>query len=112
MVGTCIGAGDYARAGHVAWIGAGITFALTEAIGLWRRCGRARARVVRTDPGMLVAGTAYLHAVGPFYGFSAPGWRSILPRKARAALVAATAGLLRITVAVGAATWRCGSRVR
>jgi putative MATE family efflux protein len=103
MVGTCIGAGDYARAGHVAWIGAGITFALTEAIGLWAAMWpRAWLGLFGTDPGMLVAGTAYLHAVGPFYGFFGAGMALYFAAQGAGRLLwPLLAGLLRITVAVG-----------
>ena len=59
MVGTCIGAADTARAAHVAWVGAGITFALTEAIGVTAAVWpRAWLELFGRDPGMLAAGTA------------------------------------------------------
>ena len=69
MVGTSIGAGNYERALHVAWIGACIATALTEAIGLGAAAfPRAWLSLFDRDPAMLDAGTRYLHAVGPFYG--------------------------------------------
>jgi putative MATE family efflux protein len=102
MVGTCIGAGDYARAGHVAWIGAGVTFALTEAIGLWAAIWpRAWLGLFGNDPGMLAAGTAYLHAVGPFYGFFGAGMALYFASQGAGRLLwPLLAGLSRITVAV------------
>jgi len=69
MVGTNIGAGKRERALHAAWIGAAISFGLTEAIGILAALfPRAWLSIFDTDPGMLDAGTAYLRAVGPFYG--------------------------------------------
>ncbi|MGH8739092.1 MAG: MATE family efflux transporter, partial [Burkholderiales bacterium] len=70
MVGTSIGAGDRERALRVAWIGAAIATVLTELIGLCAAAyPRAWLTLFDTDPAMLDAGTRYLHAVGPFYGF-------------------------------------------
>jgi Na+-driven multidrug efflux pump len=69
MVGTSIGAGNRGRALHVAWIGAGIATALTEAIGLAAAVfPRAWLSLFDTDPVMLDAGARYLRVVGPFYG--------------------------------------------
>jgi putative MATE family efflux protein len=103
MVGTCIGAGEDARAAHVAWVGAGITFALTEAIGLaaaiWPRVWLG---LFGSDPGMLGAGSAYLHVVGPFYGFFGAGMALYFASQGAGRLAwPLLAGLLRITVAAG-----------
>lgn len=69
LVGTNLGAGQPARALRAAWIGAALAFAMTEAIGLaaaiWPG---AWLRLFGTDPAMIEAGSAYLRAVGPFYG--------------------------------------------
>lgn len=70
MVGTNIGAGQRERALQVAWIGAGLAFALTELIGiaaalfpdLW-------LRIFAQDPAVLAPGRTYLRLVGPAYGF-------------------------------------------
>ena len=70
MVGTCIGAGQRERALRATWIGAAIAFTVTEAIGLWvASFPHAWLSPFNTDPAMLEAGTQYLHAVGPLYGF-------------------------------------------
>jgi putative MATE family efflux protein len=70
IVGTCIGAGRRARAMHATWIGAAIAVAMTEAIGLWAALfPHAWLGLFDRDPAMLDAGTLYLHAVGPLYGF-------------------------------------------
>ena len=69
MVGTNIGAGQRARALHIAWLGAAIAAAITEAIGLAAAAfPHAWLSLFDTDPAMLDAGTRYLHAVGPLYG--------------------------------------------
>jgi len=70
MVGTCIGAGQRERALRAAWIGAALAFAMTEAIGLWAAAfPHAWLTLFSHDPAMLEAGTVYLRAVGPVYGF-------------------------------------------
>ncbi|MGI4806741.1 MAG: MATE family efflux transporter [Janthinobacterium lividum] len=70
MVGTNIGAGQRDRALQVAWIGAMLSFVMTEIIGvtaaffpdLW-------LRLFAHDPAVLDTGRTYLHLVGPAYGF-------------------------------------------
>jgi putative MATE family efflux protein len=70
MVGTCMGAGQRERALKATWIGAGLAFAMTEAIGLWAAAfPRASLTQFNSDPAMLEAGSLYLRAVGPVYGF-------------------------------------------
>jgi Na+-driven multidrug efflux pump len=70
MVGTNIGAGQRERALRAAWTGAVIATGLAEAIGLAAAMApRAWLVLFDTDPAMLDAGSGYLHAVGPFYGF-------------------------------------------
>ncbi|MNP09135.1 multidrug efflux protein [compost metagenome] len=70
MVGTCIGAGDRARALKAAWVGAAITFAITETIGLAAAIfPRPWLMLFGNEPAMLEAGTQYLQVVGPLYGF-------------------------------------------
>lgn len=70
MVGTCIGAGDRARALKVAWTGAIIAGLITEAIGiaaaLWPA---AWLSLFGDDPQMIAVGSEYLRIVGPAYGF-------------------------------------------
>ncbi|MEJ1976153.1 MAG: MATE family efflux transporter [Acetobacteraceae bacterium] len=70
LVGTNIGAGQTARALRIALIGGTLAFAMTEAIGvtaaIWPQ---GWLTLFGHDPEMLAVGTAYLHRVGPFYGF-------------------------------------------
>jgi putative MATE family efflux protein len=70
MVGTNIGAGKRERALRTAWIGASIAAGLSEFVGLAAAIfPHAWLALFDTDPAMLDAGTRYLHAVGPTYGF-------------------------------------------
>jgi putative MATE family efflux protein len=70
MVGTNIGAGQRERALRIALVGGGIAFALTEAVGLAAAVfPGAWLRLFVDDAEALAAGTAYLRAVGPTYGF-------------------------------------------
>ncbi|MGH6638365.1 MAG: MATE family efflux transporter, partial [Polaromonas sp.] len=74
MVGTCMGAGQHERALRATWIGAAMAFTLTEAIGLAAAAfPRAWLSLFGTDPAMLEAGSLYLRAVGPLYGFFGVG---------------------------------------
>jgi Na+-driven multidrug efflux pump len=70
MVGTCIGAGQRARALQATWIAAAMAFAMTETIGICAALfPHAWLSLFDSDPAMLQAGTQYLRAVGPWYGF-------------------------------------------
>lgn len=74
MVGTCIGAGQRERALHATWIGAAIACAMTEAIGLWAAMFPHQwLSLFNSDPVMIEAGSLYLRAVGPVYGFFGVG---------------------------------------
>jgi Na+-driven multidrug efflux pump len=70
LVGTNIGAGQNARALRAALVGGAIAFAMTEMIGIvaavWPNLW---LELFGHDPAMLATGSAYLRAVGPFYGF-------------------------------------------
>jgi putative MATE family efflux protein len=69
MVGTNIGAGQRNRALRTTWIGAAIAVILCETIGLTAAAfPGAWLSLFGTEPGMIEAGTRYLHAVGPAYG--------------------------------------------
>ena len=90
MVGTCMGAGQRERALQVTWIGAGLAFGMTEAIGLCTAAfPQAWLSLFDSDPAMIAAGSAYLRAVGPVYGFFGP-WPGVVLCLAgrRAAVVA------------------------
>ena len=70
MVGTCIGAGQRERALKATWIGAAMSFAMAECVGLWAAVfPNAWLGLFGTDPAMLETGAHYLRIVGPSYGF-------------------------------------------
>ena len=70
MVGTCIGAGQRERALRATWIGAGMAFGMSEAIGLWAALfPQAWLALFHPTPALLDAGAQYLRIVGPVYGF-------------------------------------------
>jgi Na+-driven multidrug efflux pump len=74
MVGTCIGAGQRERALRATWVGVLMAFAMAEAVGLAAALfPRPWLLLFGNDPAMLEAGTQYLRAVGPFYGFFGVG---------------------------------------
>ena len=74
MVGTCIGAGQRERALRATWVGVAMAFAMAEAVGLAAALfPRPWLLLFGNDPAMLDAGTQYLRAVGPFYGFFGVG---------------------------------------
>lgn len=74
LVGTNIGAGRHDRALRAAWIGAAVVAGITEAIGLSAAAfPHAWLTLFDTDPAMIEAGSRYLRAVGPFYGFFGVG---------------------------------------
>lgn len=103
LVGTNIGAGQPARALRIALVGGAIAFVMTEAIGvaaaLWPR---AWLGLFGTDPGMLSAGSAYLRAVGPFYGFFGLGLALYFGSQGAGRLGwPLLAGFLRMGIAVG-----------
>ena len=103
LVGTNIGAGRRERALRIALIGGSIAFVMTEAIGvaaaLWPR---AWLSLFGSDPGMLAAGTAYLRAVGPFYGFFGLGLALYFASQGAGRLGwPLAAGLLRMAIALG-----------
>jgi putative MATE family efflux protein len=70
MVGTCIGAGQRERALKATWVGAAMSFAMAECVGLWAALfPHAWLKLFNTDPAMLEVGAHYLRIVGPSYGF-------------------------------------------
>ena len=103
LVGTNVGAGQRQRALRIALIGGGIAFVMTETIGLaaalWPR---AWLGLFGSDPGMLAAGTTYLHAVGPFYGFFGLGLALYFASQGAGKLGwPLLAGFLRMLIGIG-----------
>jgi Na+-driven multidrug efflux pump len=101
MVGMNIGAGQSARALRIAFLGGAAAFVMTEGIGLaaavWPE---AWLRLFDTDPAMLASGSAYLRAVGPFYGCYGLGFALYFASQGAGRLFwPLLAGLLRMVVA-------------
>ncbi len=70
MVGTCIGAGKRERALQATWIGAALSFAMAECVGIIAALFPHHwLQLFDRDPAMLEAGAKYLQIVGPTYGF-------------------------------------------
>ena len=103
LVGTNIGAGQRQRALRIAFLGGGIAFAMTETIGIVAALRpRAWLALFGSDPGMLAAGTAYLRAVGPFYGFFGLGLALYFASQGAGRLGwPLAAGFLRMLIAIG-----------
>ncbi|HZT51149.1 MAG TPA: MATE family efflux transporter, partial [Stellaceae bacterium] len=103
LVGTNIGAEQRARALRAGWIGAGLAFGVCEAIGLAAAAAPgAWLRLFDGDPAMLDAGTRYLHAVGPIYGFFGVGMALYFASQGAGRLLwPLLANFLRLTLAAG-----------
>ena len=105
MVGTSIGAGDQQRAMKVSVTGSVFAFAIAEVIGIgcaiWPR---AWLSLFSHDAAMQTTGIAYLHAVGPFYGFFGLGLALYFASQGAGKLFwPLLAGMLRVLIAVGGA---------
>ena len=103
MVGTNVGAGNRERALRVAWTGAALAFVLCEAIGVAAALFPAAwLGLFGDDPEMIAAGSAYLRAVGPFYGCFGFGLALYFASQGAGKLVwPLLAGFARMAVAIG-----------
>jgi putative MATE family efflux protein len=103
LVGTNIGAGNRQRALRIALTGGALAFALTEAIGVAAALRpTAWLGLFGHDAAMLATGTAYLHAVGPAYGFFGLGLSLYFASQGAGRLFwPLLAGTLRLLIAVG-----------
>jgi putative MATE family efflux protein len=114
MVGTNIGAKQYARALRVALIGSGLVFALTEAVGvvvaIWPT---AWLELFGNDPQMVAAGATYLRIVGPAYGFFGIGQSLYFASQGAGRLFwPVICGFMRLVISIGGgwvALWITGS---
>ena len=74
LVGVASGAGDWARARRVAWIGAAMSAALTGSVGIVAALlPDAWMSIFSADPEVHAAGITYLTRVAPFYAFFGVG---------------------------------------
>jgi len=103
LVGTNIGAGQRERALRIAWTGAGTAFVLCELIGVAAALyPGAWLSLFGSDPAMIEAGSAYLRAVGPFYGCFGFGLALYFASQGAGKLLwPLLAGFARMAVAVG-----------
>ncbi|MGH7043711.1 MAG: MATE family efflux transporter [Acetobacteraceae bacterium] len=103
MVGTNIGAGQPRRALRIGLAGGLVAFVLTESIGLAAAAWpTAWLGLFGSDPRMLASGAAYLHAVGPAYGFYGLGLALYFASQGAGRLFwPVVAGMLRMTLAIG-----------
>jgi putative MATE family efflux protein len=103
LVGTNVGAGQRERALRIAWIGAGIAALLTEIIGVTAAVFPAAwLSLFDSDPRMIEAGSAYLRAVGPFYGFFGAGLALYFASQGAGKLLwPLLFGFARMTIAIG-----------
>jgi putative MATE family efflux protein len=103
MVGTSIGANRRERALRTAWIGGIVAAGVSEAIGLCAAAfPRAWLSLFGSDPAMLDAGSRYLHAVGPFYGFFGLGLALYFASQGAGRLLwPLVANCIRFVIAVG-----------
>ena len=103
LVGTNLGGGNRERALRIAWIGAGVAFVLCETIGIAAALYPAAwLRLFDSDPAMLDTGSAYLRAVGPFYGFFGFGLALYFASQGAGKLFwPLMAGFARVVVAIG-----------
>lgn len=103
MVGVNYGAGQFARARRIAWIGALIAAAACEALGLFAASfPDLWMGIFSRDPMILSLGASYLHRVAPAYG--AVGLGMLLYFAAQGTgrmLTPFVAGLSRLGVAAG-----------
>jgi putative MATE family efflux protein len=103
LVGTNIGARQPARALRIALVGGAIAFAMTEAIGVAAALWPHRwLGLFGADPVMISSGSAYLRAVGPFYGFFGLGLALYFASQGAGRLGwPLFAGFLRMGIAIG-----------
>jgi putative MATE family efflux protein len=103
LVGTNIGAGNRERALRIAWTGAALAFVLCEIIGVAAALFPAAwLGLFGSDPAMIEAGSAYLRAVGPFYGCFGFGLALYFASQGAGKLIwPLIAGFARMGVAIG-----------
>ena len=106
MVGTCIGAGDRARALRAAWLGAAIGGTVAETVGVLAAVFPAAwMGLFSADAEVIAQGSQYLRIVGPFYGFFGVGMVLYFASQGAGRLAwPLIAGLSRLAVA-GAGGW-------
>lgn len=75
MVGMSVGAGEVERARRIAWIGAGLGFAVAGSVGVVVAVApNAWLHLFSRDPVLVATGTSYLRWVAPAYGLFGAGF--------------------------------------
>ena len=103
MVGMNVGAGQWQRARQVAWTGALVAAAVTEAVGLGAAVfPHAWLGLFTHDADAIEIGVRYLRTVAPFYGLIGIGLSLYFASQgARRMHWPVAAGVLRVIVVVG-----------
>jgi putative MATE family efflux protein len=103
MVGTAVGAGRFARAERIAWVGAALAAGVAGAIGLAAAAAPSRwIGLFTTEPAVLAAGGRYLRIVGPCYAFFGLGLALYFASQGAGRLLwPLVAGVLRLAIAAG-----------
>jgi putative MATE family efflux protein len=103
LVGTNIGGGQKQRALRIALTGGALAFLSTETVGIVAAIWPASwLELFGSDPRMLATGIAYLHYVGPTYGFFGLGLSLYFASQGAGRLAwPLLAGMVRMVIAVG-----------
>lgn len=103
MVGTNIGAGQQKRALNIALTGGALAFGITETIGVLAAIWPEQwLTLFSAEPGMISTGSAYLRAVGPFYGFFGLGLALYFASQGAGRMLwPILSGIIRLAVALG-----------
>jgi Na+-driven multidrug efflux pump len=103
MVGANVGAGRRERALRIALTGGAVSFALCETVGLAAAIWPAGwLGLFGSNPAMLAIGGAYLHWVGPVYGFFGAGLALYFASQGAGKLAwPLIGGFARLVIAVG-----------
>lgn len=115
LVGTSVGAGDYARARRIAWTGAALAAAVTGGIGLLTALVPSLWLGLFTrDADVVQVGATYLRTVGPAYGLFGGGLALYFATQgAGRVLWPVAGGFARFVVVVGggyaATVWSAGN---
>jgi len=106
MVGMNVGARRGARARHIALVGAGLCFVITESLGLAAALYPALwLQLFGADPAMIAAGSVYLRIVGPFYGLYGFGFALYFANQGAGTLLWPVLGGLARLLLVAAGGW-------
>jgi Na+-driven multidrug efflux pump len=103
MTGTNVGAGNFARAGRVAWTAAALGGAVTEIVGITAALLPEHwLKLFSDDPAIAAGGVEYLRIVGPAYGLFGMGLALYFASQGTGRMaLPLTASLLRVAIVAG-----------